>query len=266
MKNIHILIVSDNKEGTQIARELKELEIFVSTLKLNKIYLLDMSKAKIVILIINLDNISLDKILAELEKQKIPGNWLKFIFLKNKFLKDIRYENFNIFHLEFLQRPVRIAEFLLLMEKTILTEKFKLMLREVSVELKEKSESMENLYNVMRKKLFNDNSSSIEVFSKIIKMQKRLDDETLKMQNSIKKFSSFRQKNLYFEDTDQSESIFESLIPAKPQKNQEISENIKNLQETNIGLEKDLIAAGNRILELEKELGIKAIKQIKSRL
>lgn len=259
MENLRILIITDNTEGKRIARELKELETKVIETKINKILLAKKKEEETVLLIINLDEFSIEKIISELKKQQIPDNWLKFIFLKSKILKDVSHGEFNIYHLEFLQRPVRFSEFLLLVEKSILTEKFKLMLKEVSVELKDKGEAMENLYHVMRKKLFDKNANSADIFDKIIKMQKKLDDKTYKMQKSIQKFSMHRQKNLIVENSEQPENILESILPHKSPKNKEV---LKDLHDSNINMEEALIDAQNRIIELEKELGEKAMNGI----
>jgi hypothetical protein len=259
MNNISIFIVTDNDEGKLIFHELKFLETDISMAPLKKMVSNKGNQSEIGILIIHLEDTPLATILQSFQKQNVPEKWLKFVFLKHRNLKGLKLDNFHFFHLEFLQRPVRINEFLLLVEKSILTEKYKLLLKETPVWLQEKGESLENIYDTLRKKLIDEDSSSSKVFAKIINLQQKLDEETDKYQKAIEKFSGRKKRNLVLENNEQSGAILESLLPFKSSSGKDVQEQIKSLEENNRLLHETLLAAQRKIFELEKKQGTQAL-------
>ncbi len=255
MEGIKVFIVTDNNEGKRITEGFRELdtqvEEFASFKRISKI---DTQKYYVALLIVHLDDMNLTKTIRDLEKVSSNASMLKFVFLRRNTMKQLDAENYNILHLEFLLRPVRLSEFFLLMEKSIMAERFKTMLQESSKNLKDKGDGVEYLFEVFRKKMLEEKGSSNEIFEKILHLQQKMNEETDRTQRNMNLFSRVKQKNLYVEDQILIEELLGPILPLEQIKNQDKLKAIENLQDSNIDLEEALIAAQSKILDLQYEV------------
>lgn len=255
MEGIKVFIVTDNNEGKKISKGFAELGTQVEEFSnLKRISKIDTEKYYVALLIVHLNDIDLHKSIQSLQKISDGSKILKFVFLRRDLMRQIDSESFNILHLEFLLRPVRLAEFFLLMEKAIMAERFKVMLRESSINLKEQGEGFEYLFEVFRKKLFEEKTSSGEVFDKILRLQEKMDAETDRMQRAVEKFSKIKQKNLYIEDHALVEDLLSPVLPMGDHKDREKMKVLENLQNFNVDLEEALVAAQAKIFDLQQEI------------
>ncbi len=261
MENIQIVVVSDNREGKRIAQGFQEVGADVVESSLKDLYKFQESAREQIVLAVNLDKPAYPDVLKSLQKLPQCAQWLKFIFIKAGLLKNIDYSAVDSRTLEFLQRPVRISEFLIIVEKSLLAERFRNTLQSHSQSKPAEKESLQNLYDLFRKKIFiEDDRGPEQVFEKILNMQKKLDDEHLRYQKAIEKFSVAKQKNLFVEQPAASGQLLEILKAqdSAAQLDREIIDEFDRLQDENERLEEALVKAQMRILDLEqKQLGQK---------
>lgn len=257
MENIRILLISDNREGKTIGQGFREMGADLLEITPDGLSSYENSNHEITVLVVNLDKSPYQQILDELSNSYKAEEWVKFVFVRSAQVKRLDYNEYSLDQLEFLQRPVRIAEFLLITEKTILAERFKRMLEKHSIKENGHENTIHKLFDVVRKKVFvEDVEGSGKVFEKIVNMQETLDLETMKYQNAIKKFSMAKQKNLFLDEPVKQSNLLESLKLSGSDNsfNEDLEEEILRLEEENRNLEEALIEAQQKIMELEQKV------------
>lgn len=256
MDGIQVLALTDNDEGEKIVEGFAELGTAVE--RLTRVEELKRVKSSpdtyAVILVLHLDNMKVAEVLKSLTSYPHSHPWLKFVFVKRSQLRKVDAENYNLSNLEFMLRPVRLEEFFLLVEKSVVAERLKDYLARNIGERDQDHGTYEQLFQILRKNLFSAQEASESVFEKIIKLQGNLDGETLRLQKSLEKLSK-RQKRSFVSDKQQvSETLLESLLPSKTSEARHHLLGKEELQEANVDMEEALIAAQERILELQEEL------------
>ena len=99
-------------------------------------------------------------------------------------------------HVEFISRPIDRQMFMLLLEKSVIVERYREMMKYISREAGTRIEAYENLMDINRKDLFvTENEKNI--FKNILVYEKNLLKRQEKLNNAIKEFALLRQKDMF---------------------------------------------------------------------
>jgi hypothetical protein len=196
MEKLTIWYLKDNEGGTDIVNAITGLGLGVNTVSGYKL-----SHANIVEDYINIfifDILDTDPILVvkEIMNDERLESFLKFMIVKKNQIKEISKLNYNMLHLEFLNRPVDKREFLLLLEKSIIVERYREIMKFISKEAESRIEAYEGLMDINRKNVFESDKEK-EAFQKILNFEKNLIQQQTNLSAAIRDFTLLRQMNLY---------------------------------------------------------------------
>ena len=105
-------------------------------------------------------------------------------------------EPVNVMHLEFVSSPIKVREFLLLLEKVILVEQYHVMMKYISKESEDRIEAYEGLMDINRKEIF-DSLKEKKSFEKILRYEKNLQKEQTRLTNAIHDFTMVRKSDFF---------------------------------------------------------------------
>jgi hypothetical protein len=196
MENVTVWYLTDNEHGEKAARAIGDMRISV-----NRIPGLDLSDANILTDDINIFifDISGSDPAAIIEycssEQRIQG-FPKFLMINRKDLRTVTSGSFNIYHLEFISRPVAINEFLLLLEKCIMLERYRQVMSSLSMEARNRLEIQEGLMDINRNNIF-ESGKGKDIFEDIISHEKNLLKQQSQLNRSIKDLTAMREEELF---------------------------------------------------------------------
>ncbi len=196
MEQVTIWISFDNEHGRKLAASVKKLGLTINLIEGYHIDELNVQKDEINIFIFDFIKIKPETILKDIQGEFKFEGFIKFLILPRKDINRISDYSFNIIHMEFISRPVYTREFLLLLEKSIISEKYREVLKLSSRDALSRIESFEGLIDINRKNVF-ESENEKEAFKKIIRYEKGLFREQYRLSNSIKEFSKVRQSSMF---------------------------------------------------------------------
>lgn len=196
MEKVSIWYQTNNDEGLKVAGTIKAMGLSINVLTDMDFSSVNVLPDEINIFIIDLIDIEPEKILVSVEKAQVLQGVLKFVILKKKEIKEMNDRSYNMLHLEFISRPVEKREFLLLLEKSIIVERYREMMKFVSHQSDTRVEIHENLMDINRKSVF-DSEKEKKAFSEILKFEKNLYSEQKRLNHAIKDFTETRQKDYF---------------------------------------------------------------------
>ena len=195
MERISVWYLTDNEQGKTLAGAIRGMGLEVKLIEGISFDAANISKDEINIYIIDLESRTPDQIMKDCDKwSAFPGH-VKFVMLKKKDINEINRGPVNLSHIEFISKPADKREFLLLLEKTIIVERYRELMKFISLEAEERIEVYEELMDINRKDIF---SSDVEkkAFEKIVRYEKGLMREQTKLNEAIKEFSMLRQNEM----------------------------------------------------------------------
>jgi hypothetical protein len=196
MEQVTIWYLTDNDKGKEIALSIRDLG-----LRCNLIIDGDFQEANILpgernLFIVDSTQREVSDILSLACDDSRLHEFLKYVILYKRQIRKALNMSFNQLHLEFISRPVNKNEFILLLEKSIIIERYREMLRFFSREADERIEAYENLLNMSRKDIF-ESEREKKSFLKIMEYEKHLREEEEKLNVAIEEFSYIRRKELF---------------------------------------------------------------------
>lgn len=196
MERVDIWYLSDNSQGNRFAQKIKELGLSVNTVTpedlKNSEIITDMSN----IFIFDLIQKDPSEILALIRKDQRLHAFLKFVIIKKGFIKSALNSAMDLFHVEFISRPINKREFILLLEKCIIVERYKEMMKLISKKAEEKIEAFDSLMSINRKDFFKSESEK-QAFEKIIDYEKHFMSEQARMNKTMQDFAYLRQREMF---------------------------------------------------------------------
>lgn len=196
MEKTAIWYITDSDAGRKIAANIRELGLSIQTLTVDELASADISFSMIHIIILDIVERPLADIIALARNDERINSYLKFIVLKKSQIKQAALISMNMLHVEFISRPVNRREFILLLEKSIVVERYREMMKFVSKEAQERIDAFENLMDINRKDLFVSEKEKA-AFEKIIEYEKHLMEEQARLNRAIRDFTFMRQRELF---------------------------------------------------------------------
>ncbi|MBN1501101.1 MAG: hypothetical protein JW982_13150 [Spirochaetes bacterium] len=195
MKDAIVWFYTDNSEINDIAETMNVLglkSVKRSDLTGNETF----STSELNILVIDYKEISVSKVIDNLVSNSSLNNFMKILVVDKEQVKSACNYTKNIMYLEIVERPLRQRELTLILEKSVIVEKYRDIMKDISHEAEERIEAFESLVRIHKKDMF-ENEQEKEVFHKIIEFEKSMLSEQVKLNEAIKTFSISKQKELF---------------------------------------------------------------------
>jgi len=196
MEKLTIWYLKDNDAGTDIVDAITGLGLKVNIASGYKLTHANIVEEQINIFIYDILAADPKLVVKEIMKDERLVSFLKFMIVKKNQVKEISKLNYNMLHLEFLNRPVDKREFLLLLEKSIIVERYREIMKFISKEAESRIEAYEGLMDINRKNVF-ESEKEKEAFEKILDFEKNLIQQQTNLSTAIRDFTLLRQMNLY---------------------------------------------------------------------
>ena len=195
MERISVWFLTDNEQGKVMAEAIRGMGLEVNTIEGISFDGANIKTDDINVFIIDLENRTPAQIIQDCEKWTTLSGHVKFVMMKKRDINEINRTSVNLSHIEFISKPADKREFLLILEKTIIVERYRELMKFISLEAEERIEVYEELMDINRKDIF---SSDVEkkAFEKIVLYEKGLMREQMKLNDAIKEFSFLRQNEL----------------------------------------------------------------------
>jgi hypothetical protein len=196
MDKVTVWYLRDNEAGTKLVNAINGLGLTVNLITGYKLHHANIVEDEINIFIFDIINTEPEQLLKEMLRDDRLQQFLKFIMVKKSQMKEISKLNYNMMHLELLNRPVNLREFLLLLEKSIIVERYREIMKFISRESESRIESYEGLMDINRKNVF-ESEKEKEAFEKILDFEKNLIRQQTNLSTAIRDFTLLRQMNLF---------------------------------------------------------------------
>ena len=196
MERTDIWYCTDNDKGKEIYETLKLLGLNIVLVEDKNFSSCNVLPSQINIFIIDLITVEFSEILSMLRKDERLHKFIKYLILFKKQIRKASQLSIDVMHLEILSRPIKKREFSLLLEKSIIVERYKEMLNLYSLEATERIEAYTNLLDINRKESFFDEKEK-NIFSKIINFEKHILKEQKELNVAIANYTRLRQKELF---------------------------------------------------------------------
>ncbi|HOD13582.1 MAG TPA: hypothetical protein PLA65_00095 [Spirochaetota bacterium] len=196
MEQVTIWYLKDNDSGMKLVNAITGLGLTVNLISGFKLKSANIIEEEINILIYDILDVPPDTLLGEIMKDERLQSFLKFIMIKKSQLKGLMKLNYNMMHLEFLNRPVDKRELLLLLEKSIIVERYREIMKLISKESESRIEAYEGLMDINRKNVFESEKEKM-AFEKILAFEKNLMKEQSNLSCAIRDFTLLRQIDLF---------------------------------------------------------------------
>ncbi len=196
MDKVTVWYLRDNESGTKIVNAITGLGLTVNLITGYTLHHANIVEDEINIFIFDIINTDSEQLLKEVNKDERLQSFLKFVMAKKSQVKEIAKLNYNMLHLELLSRPVDMREFLLLLEKSIIVERYREIMKFISREAESRIEAYEGLMDINRKNVF-ESEKEKEAFEKILDFEKNLIQQQTNLSTAIRDFTLLRQMNLF---------------------------------------------------------------------
>ncbi|HNW27009.1 MAG TPA: hypothetical protein PKN50_00915 [Spirochaetota bacterium] len=196
MDKVTVWYLRDNEAGTKIVNAITGLGLTVNLITGYKLHHANIVEDEINVFIFDIINTDPDQLIKEMAKDERLQSYLKFMMVKKSQVKEIAKLNYNLMHLELLNRPVDMREFLLLLEKSIIVERYREIMKFISKEAESRIEAYEGLMDINRKNVF-ESEKEKEAFEKILDFEKNLIRQQTNLSTAIRDFTLLRQMNLF---------------------------------------------------------------------
>ncbi|MBP7736937.1 MAG: hypothetical protein KA369_13250 [Spirochaetes bacterium] len=196
MDKVTVWYLRDNESGIKLVNAITGLGLTVNLITGYKLHNANIVEDEINIFIFDIIKTEPEQIIKEMTKDERLQSYLKFLMVKKSMVKEITKLNYNLMHLELLNRPVDMREFLLLLEKSIIVERYREIMKFISREAESRIEAYEGLMDINRKNVF-ESEKEKEAFEKILDFEKNLIQQQTNLSTTIRDFTLLRQMNLF---------------------------------------------------------------------
>jgi len=191
MNKIEIMFYTDNKEGEALAARVKQMGVSVNVCNFDEIEINCENKVGYCVLIFDLINMKAENLIRHLSEIKCVQNIIKLIITDKKDIDGVFFNAIHLLNLEFIIKPVDERSFMLLLEKTLLVEKYRQLMKLISDESESRIDVLECMLNIKRKDMF-DEGTEKEIFIRILDFEKKLMEEHLVLNDSIRNIALYR--------------------------------------------------------------------------
>ncbi len=270
MESVYIWYLTDNEAGVEITGRIKNIGLNV---KLSNIKALGdalknetVEESNINIFIFDFINIGLPDTLNLIREDQRLQDCQKFIVLNKIKIKKAVGSSINFLHTEFLSRPLNKREFILLLEKSVIVERYREVMKFVSKEAENRIGAYENLMDINRRELFITDEEK-EDFKNILNHEKNLLKKHDELNNAIKEYTMLRQKELFHnKNRIKAEEMLEELRRQElldANKIIKAQENVIDFSSNKLIEANQIIQAKDSVEELGRQEAVRLHKELK---
>lgn len=211
MENANVLFFTDNDEGEKLAAVIECLGLTVKKVfSLEDNSLLNKYRENY-ILIFDITGADALTVLSYAESLDGGDNKVKYVIMDQSKMENGHVKTSNLSQVEFIAKPVDNREFLLLLEKTILLEKYKTLMAAISREAETRMEIFEAVLGPNRRDSL-DEKAEKEAFVKMIDFEKKLMEEQLHLNDTIRRIALLRNRDyLVLKERVEAEEMLDEL-------------------------------------------------------
>lgn len=196
MENANVIVFTDNYEGRELAKAIESLGLTVKVISsFFQKQVLDNYRDNY-ILIFNITDLEVSSVLDFAESLEGGSSKVKFIIMEQSKIGTASVKTSNVTHVEFIASPVDKREFLLLLEKTLLVEKYKNLMVLISKESESRLEIFETVLGPCHEN-YSDDKADKEAFLKMIDFEKKLMKEQLNLNDAIRRIALMRNRDYF---------------------------------------------------------------------
>ncbi len=211
MDKVHIWYITDNEPGRDIAGDIADIGLDVAIVAAKSLKKKDISPENINIFIFDLTDTDIQNTLSLIRDDQRLHPFPKYIILNKRKIKEALNTSISFLHTEFLSRPVHKREFILLLEKTVIVERYREVMKYISLEAVSRIETYENIININRRDIFVTDEEK-ESFKNIFFYEKNLMKKQLELNKSISEYTLLRQKEMFYDENKvKAEEMLEEL-------------------------------------------------------
>ncbi|MBN2400940.1 MAG: hypothetical protein JXN64_00930 [Spirochaetes bacterium] len=200
MESVYIWYLTDNDTGLEISNRIKNIGLnvkLINTKTLKGVLEKEIiAESCINILIFDFENLDFSEILSIIRNDQRLQNYQKFIILNKTKIKEALNTTVSYMHMEFLSRPLNKREFILLLEKSVIVERYREVMKYISKEAEARIGTYENLMDINRRELFVTDEEK-EDFKNILNYEKNLLKKQNDLNSAIKEYTLLRQKEIF---------------------------------------------------------------------
>jgi hypothetical protein len=196
MEKVDIWYLTDYDDGRAFVRTLETVGFTAHLVDSGDFSKVKMAESSVHIFVVDSGFLSVDRVVSILHDDERLQNYQKFIIVPSDRIEQAVAASGNILHLDFISRPINKREFLILLEKAVVVEKYREMMKLISKEAEGRVEAFESLVHIHKKEMFESDKEK-EVFDQIVAFEKKLLDEQKKLNDAIREFTALRQKELF---------------------------------------------------------------------
>ena len=196
MEQVTIWYLHDSDKSKGIIDAIKNMGLMVNSIEGYDLHGANIVEHEINLVIIDIYKDSPEKILKAMSSDLRVHSYLKFVLMPRKEIKTASKISYNLLHVEFISRPVFIREFLLLLEKSVIVERYREIMKFISKEAETRIETYEGLMDINRKNIF-ESEKEKQAFEKILIYEKNLMREQARLNRAIKDFTLMRQSEFF---------------------------------------------------------------------
>ncbi len=196
MERVDIWYLTDNEKGEKIADAIKSLGLTINLVRAHDLSECNIVHSSINLFIIDLANSDVEQVMNVCRDDPRLQPFIKFIVLNKKEIRRASGLASQLLHVEFISRPVQKREFLLLLEKSLIVERYREIMSVVSKEAENRIEAYENLLDINRRDIF-ESEKEKHAFEKIVDFEKHIMKEQKDLNRAITEFSVMRQQEMF---------------------------------------------------------------------
>ncbi len=196
MDTVNIWYLSDNDQGKENISNLTKVGFSINYIQAKDFSYQTIIVSQMNLFIIDLMDMKVDNIISMINADNRLQNFVKYVIVQPEAIHQAVLSSSNILHIEFLDRPINKREFLLLIEKTVIVEKYRETMKSISTETEARIEAYESILHIHKNDLF-ETEVEKDAFDKIVRFEKNILEEQSKLNHAIKEFSIIKQKDIY---------------------------------------------------------------------
>jgi len=194
MENANVVFFTDNDEGEKLAAVIESLGFTVKKVSsLGDRAILNNCRDNY-ILIFDITGEDPLSVLSYADSIEGGDCRVKYFIMDQLKMEKGHVKSANLAQVEFIAKPVDNREFLLLLEKTILLEKYRNLMAAISRESWARMEIFETVFGPNRRDSF-DEKAEKEAFVKMIDFEKKLMEEQLHLNDAIRRIALMRNRD-----------------------------------------------------------------------
>lgn len=197
MENANVVVFTDNYEGRELAKDIESLGLTVKVVSsFSQKQDLDNYRDNYA-LIFDITGLEASSVLSFVEAIEGGSGKVKFVIMDQSKIGTVSVKTSDETHVEFIGSPVEKREFLFLLEKTILVEKYRNLISLISKESDSRLEIFKTVFGPCYEDC-SDGKVDKEMFLKMIDFEKKLMEEQLNLNNAIRRIALMGNRDYFF--------------------------------------------------------------------